>query len=252
MNSLQNIATLVLDPLEQFDVFCYKCIFFSNLHYCVAIVCFGLVFFLFFNGGFVGYNSRKPNVVLFRDRTFGFLLSILKENMNIKIVLFFPVIYLTFLFMLSANLLGLVPYSLTITSSAAVTFFFSITFFIGVSLVGYQTHKDTFFQILLPAGVPLIIAPFLIVVEMASYFVKVASLGGRIFANMLAGHSLLKVLCSMCTALVYGAHGSPFLLLFPFVVVLLVLLLEFAVAFLQAYVFIVLVCIYLNDAVCIH
>jgi hypothetical protein len=74
-------ATLLdLDPLEQFEVLYYKCIFFSNLHYYVGLVCFGLVFLLFFNGGFVGYSKRKPNVVLFRDRTFTFLRSIMKEN----------------------------------------------------------------------------------------------------------------------------------------------------------------------------
>jgi ATP synthase subunit 6 len=251
MIKAEKIEATLLDPLEQFEVFCYKCIFFSNLHYCVGLVCFGLVFLLFFNGGFVGYSKRKPNVVLFRDRTFTFLLSIMKENMNPKMIVFFPVIYLTFLFLLFSNLMGLIPYSVTITSSAAVTFFFSVTFFIGVSLVGYQTHKDTFFQILLPAGVPLVIAPFLIVVEMVSYFVKVGSLGGRLFANMLAGHSLLKVLCALGSALLYQAHGIP-LCIFPFAVVFLVFLLEFAVAFLQAYVFIILVCIYLNDAVCIH
>jgi F-type H+-transporting ATPase subunit a len=242
----------VLDPLEQFDIVRYKCIFFTNLHYCVLIICFGLGLFLFFSGGYSGYRQRKPDLVLFRDRTFGYLLSILKENMNIKIVLFFPVLYLTFLFLLCSNLLGLIPYSYTITSSAAIAFFFSITFFVGVSLVGYQTHKDTFFQILLPAGVPLILAPFLIIVEAVSYTVKVFSLGGRLFANMLAGHSLLKVLGTMCTAIIFNAHGPLPVCVFPLAVVLLVITLEVAVAFLQAYVFIVLVCIYLNDAVCIH
>jgi ATP synthase subunit 6 len=90
----------------------------------------------------------------------------------------------------------MIPYSFTITSSAAVTFFFSITFFIGITLVGDTTHKDTLFQILLPAGVPLIIAPFLIVVEAVSYFARVFSLAIRLFANMLSGHALLKILGS--------------------------------------------------------
>jgi ATP synthase subunit 6 len=252
MTVVQNPVSLLLDPLEQFDIFHCKCIFFTNLHYCVFLILFGIVFFLFFTGGFVGYSHKKPNLVLFRDKTFGFLLSLMKENMNIKIVVFFPVIYLTFLFILSANLLGLIPYSYTVTSSAAITFFFSVTFFVGVSLVGYRAHKDTFFQILLPAGVPLVIAPFLVVIEAASYVVKVFSLAGRLFANMLAGHSLLKVLGSMCTAIFLQASGPAPLYVFPLAVVLLVLLLEIAVAFLQAYVFIVLVCIYLNDAICIH
>jgi ATP synthase subunit 6 len=135
-------------------------------------------------------------VILFRDKTFRFIANLIKENLNIKVVLFFPIIYLTFLFILLANFIGMIPYSFTVTSSAALTFFFSITFFIGITLVGYTTHKDTLFQILLPAGVPLIISPFLIVVEAVSYFARVFSLAIRLFANMMSGHGLLKILGS--------------------------------------------------------
>jgi ATP synthase subunit 6 len=135
-------------------------------------------------------------VILFRDKTFRFIANLIKENLNIKVVLFFPIIYLTFLFILLANFIGMIPYSFTVTSSAALTFFFSITFFIGITLVGYTTHKDTLFQILLPAGVPLIISPVLIVVEAVSYFARVFSLAIRLFANMMSGHGLLKILGS--------------------------------------------------------
>jgi F-type H+-transporting ATPase subunit a len=252
MLKLQKLQSSTLDPLEQFDLFGIHCVFFTNLHYSVLIVCFGLGFFFFFTGGYVGYNSRKPNLVLFRDKTFGYFLFFLKENLNIKIVVFFPVLYLTFAFLLCANVFGLVPYTYAITGSAAVSFFFSITFFVGVSLAGYRANKDAFFQILLPAGVPLILAPFLIVIEAASYFVKVFSLGGRLFANMMAGHSLLKILGTMTVGMLLS-EGSPIgLHIFPVIIVLLVSFLELAVAFLQAYVFVILVCIYLNDAMSIH
>lgn len=125
-----------------------------------------------------------------------FIANLIKENLNVKVVVFFPVIYLTFLMILLANLIGMIPYSLTLTSSAAVTFFFSITFFIGITLVGYVAHKDALFQILLPAGVPLIIAPLLILVEATSYVARVFSLAIRLFANMMSGHGLLKILGS--------------------------------------------------------
>jgi ATP synthase subunit 6 len=246
------LSALICDPLEQFEVSNYECIFFTNVHYYALCICFILACFLFFTGGFVGYNSRKPNLVLFRDKTFRFITYLIKENLNIKIVIFFPIIYLTFLFLLIANLVGMLPYSFTITSSAAVAFFFSIMFFVGITLIGYSTHKDAFFQILLPAGVPLVLAPFLVVLEAISYFVKVFSLAGRLFANMLAGHGLLKVLGSMGTAIFsHGAGPVPFYC-FPLGLVLLVTFLEVAVAFLQAYVFIVLICVYLNDAISIH
>lgn len=170
----------------------------------------------------------------------------IKENLNIKIVLFFPIVYLTFLFILLANLIGMIPYAFTITSSAAVTFF------IGITIIGYVTHKDTLFQILLPAGVPLVIAPFLIVVELISYFARVFSLAIRLFSNMMSGHGLLKILGAFVWAIVVHAAGPIFIYFFPLAIVFIVTLLELVIAFLQAYVFIVLVSVYLNDVVCIH
>jgi F-type H+-transporting ATPase subunit a len=194
LKSLQ-LTTSILDPLEQFEVFNYECIFFTNLHYYALVICFIVFFTLSFTQKYPR-RGPKPNLVLFRDKTFRFIASLVKENLNIKVVIFFPVIYLTFLFIVLANFIGMLPYSFTVTSSAAVTFFFSITFFVGISLVGYNTHKDAFFQILLPAGVPLAIAPFLILVESVSYFARVFSLAIRLFANMLSGHGLLKILGS--------------------------------------------------------
>jgi F-type H+-transporting ATPase subunit a len=186
------------DPLEQFEVMYayYFCLFFTNAHYFAIPLCIAIIVFLFYTGDFVGYKNSKPNLVLFRDKTFKFISYLIKENLNIKIVLFFPVIYLTFLFILGANLMGMVPYSFTITSSTAVAFFLSVTFFVGITATGYSMHADSFFQILLPAGVPLVIAPFLIIIEAVSYIARAFSLAVRLFANMLAGHGLLKILAS--------------------------------------------------------
>jgi ATP synthase subunit 6 len=188
---------------------------------------------------------------LFRDRTLSFLSGAIKDNLNLKVVLFFPVLYLTFLFIFLANLVGMIPWSFTITSSAAVAFFFSITFFIGITLVGYARHADKLFQLLLPSGVPLAIAPFLILVEAASYIARVFSLAIRLFANMMSGHGLLKILGSF-VCLIIQHNGILYPLLLPAALVLIVTVLELAVAFLQAYVFIVLVAVYLNDVYCIH
>jgi ATP synthase subunit 6 len=182
----------LLDPLEQFEVLSYKCAFFTNLYCYVLVIYFVIFFFLFFNLG--EYRKIRPNLILFRGRTFRFLARQIKENLNAKIVLFFPVIYLTFLFILIGNLVGMLPYSFTVMSSAVVAFFFSLTFFIGITGVGYGLHKDALFRILLPAGVPLYLAPFLVLVEAVSYFARVCSLAVRLFANVVSGHSLLKIL----------------------------------------------------------
>jgi F-type H+-transporting ATPase subunit a len=243
---------LILDPLEQFDVLSYKSIFFTNLHFYALAVCSIIFLLLVYNGGHPKYSSRKPNLILFRDKTFSFLSGLIKENLNLKALAFFPILYLTFLFILVANLIGMIPYSYTVTSSAALSFFLSITFFIGVTGVGYGAHSDGLFQLLLPAGVPLVMAPFLILVEAVSYSARVFSLGIRLFANLLSGHGLLKILGSFVWALFLHSFHPWWLYAFPFAVVMVVTLLELVIAFLQAYVFIVLVTVYLNDVICLH
>jgi len=190
-----NSRALLLDPLEQFEVFNYKCIYFTNLHYSALLVCFLICFLLIYSRDYYRYDN-KPNLLLVRDKTFRFIANLIKDNLNDKLVLFFPILYLTFFFLLLSNLVGLIPYSLTVTSSAAVAFFFAITFFIGVLATGYAAHSDTLFQILLPAGVPLCIVPFLIIVELASYLVRVVSLATRLFSNALSGHALVKIMGS--------------------------------------------------------
>jgi ATP synthase subunit 6 len=190
------IKVVCLDPLEQFEILLYKSFFFTTFHLCALAACFLIFLLLAFNGKYPQHSGNKPNLVLFREQTFRFISNLIKENLNVKVILFFPIIYLTFLFILFANLIGMIPYSFTITSSAAVTFFFSSTFFIGITLVGYRSHRDALFQMMLPAGVPLVIAPFLIIVELISYIARVFSLAIRLFANMMSGHGLLKILGS--------------------------------------------------------
>jgi ATP synthase subunit 6 len=209
--------------------------------------------FLLFNQGYPGYKGNKPFIVVFRDKTFSYIFNSLKENLNMKIVVFFPVIYLTFLCLLLANTIGMIPFSFTITSSAAMSFFLAVTFFFGVTFVGYSMHSDGFFRVLLPPGVPIRMAPFLIVIELLSYLARLFSLAIRLFANMLAGHGLLKVLGSLIWGVIFSLPAGFFLIyFFPPLVFSIVFLLEVFVAFLQTYVFLVLVCIYLNDSVFLH
>lgn len=246
---LQQTA-FILDPLEQFEIMTLHCLF-STVYQNAAWVVYSLIFFFLVFNGRRGIRT-KPNLVLFRDKTFTLVAGLIKENLNHSVVLFFPVIYLTFLFILFANVIGMLPYSYTVTSSAAATLFFSLTFFIGIALVGYSTHSDALFLLFLPPGVPLMMAPFLILVEATSYFTRVISLATRLFANIMSGHSLLKILGSFVWAILLHGAGPIFFYFFPLAAVFIVTLLEMFVAVLQAYIFVVLVSVYLNDVILIH
>jgi ATP synthase subunit 6 len=242
---------LLLDPLEQFEISYFDCVFFTDFQQHLLIIFFTIFLFLCCNDKLPKQDVPKSNLVLFREETFKLIVTIIQENLNSKLTFFFPIIYLSFLVLFLGNLIGMIPYSFTITSSAAFTFFFSVTFSVGIAVVGYGAHSDKLFQLLLPAGVPLFMAPFLILVETISYAARVFSLAIRLFANMLSGHGLLKILASFVWPIVSHSGVYP-LYIFPLAIVVVVTLLEIALAFLQAYVFIVLVCIYLNDVINIH
>nr|YP_009647133.1 ATP synthase F0 subunit 6 [Chloropicon maureeniae]QBX98796.1 ATP synthase F0 subunit 6 [Chloropicon maureeniae] len=165
---------------------------------------------------------------------------------------YFPFIMTLFVFLLACNLIGMIPYSFTVTSHMVVTFGLSLSIFVGVTLIGVMTHGLHFLSFFLPAGAPLALAPLLVVLEVVSYSFRAISLGVRLFANMMAGHTLVKILSgfswtmmSVGGILAVGAIG-------PFLVVFALTGLEMGVAILQAYVFTILTCIYLNDAIHLH
>jgi F-type H+-transporting ATPase subunit a len=116
------------------------------------------------------------------------------ENLGGKGQIFFPFIFSLHLFLLFSNLLGMIPYSFTVTSHIAFTFSLSLAIFIGINIIGLKTHGLNFFSLFLPRNVPLIIVPLLISIEFLSYLVKVFTLAIRLFANMTSGHTLLKII----------------------------------------------------------
>jgi F-type H+-transporting ATPase subunit a len=122
--------------------------------------------------------------------------KILKGSLSVKKHSFVILLYIIFLFVFVSNVLGLLPYSITITSHLIITLFFSLAIFIGNNIVGMCYHKQKFFSLFLPEGVPVVIVPFLILVEYVSYISRVFSLAIRLFANMMSGHILLKILIS--------------------------------------------------------
>lgn len=158
---------------------------------------------------------------------------------------FFPIVFTTFLFILIGNIAGLLPYSYTITSQIVVTFALAAVAFIGITLVGIATQGVGFLRMFVPSGVPVVMLIILVPIEIISYFIRPISLSVRLFANMMAGHVLLKVLAGFVILL--GAFGFV-----PLLAIVAMTALELLVAVLQAYVFTTLVCVYLNDALHSH
>ncbi len=154
---------------------------------------------------------------------------------------YFPLIFTLFMFILFANLLGLIPYSFTTTSHIIVTFAMAIMVFIGVTLLGIITHGFRFLKFFVPSGVPIVMIPLMVLIELISYLARPITLSLRLFANMLSGHILLKVFGGFVVSL--GIVGVV-----PLVFTVALYGLELIVAFLQAYVFTVLTCLYINDA----
>ena len=178
--------------------------------------------------------------------------SIVRSNTSLKRHQYFSLFFFLFCYILTANMVGLIPYSFTATSSFVITFFLALSYFIGINIISIFKNKWTTPNLFLPGGVPLAIAPFLILIEMVSYFAKVFSLSIRLFANMMSGHALLKILIGFSWDLL--TKGSIFILVafLPWIIVTVIMFLEALIAFLQAYVFTVLVTIYVNDALVQH
>ena len=174
-----------------------------------------------------------------------FIANMIRDNVGSGGKKFFPFIFSLFIFTLFGNILGMLPYGYTFTSQIAVTFFMAMVVFLGVTLIGLFKHGLHFFSLFFPHGAPLFTAPILIPIELVSYLSRPISLSVRLFANMTVGHVLLKVLAGFVVAL--GFFGFV-----PLIVLVAITALELLVALLQAYIFTILCCIYLNDALHLH
>jgi ATP synthase subunit 6 len=177
---------------------------------------------------------------------------LVSEQIGKKGIQYFPFVFTLFTFLLLSNLIGMIPYSFTTTSHFIITFTLSFCVFIAMTLIGFQTHGLHFFSFLLPPGAPLILAPGLVVIELVSYCFRGISLGVRLFANMMAGHTLVKILSGFAWSMLSLSGALKLAAAIPFLVVFALMFLEVGVACLQAYVFTILTCIYLNDAIHLH
>jgi ATP synthase subunit 6 len=160
---------------------------------------------------------------------------------------YFPFISVLFNFILFSNLIGLIPYSFTATSHLIITFTLSLSVFIGVNIITFKKYKMKTFSLFLPANTSFFLALLLVPIEFISYIAKPVSLGVRLFINLMAGHSLLKVIIGFSWSMLLIENITSIGLIIPMIVVVILFGLELGVALIQTYVFIVLTCIYIQD-----
>ncbi|HIF59424.1 MAG TPA: F0F1 ATP synthase subunit A [Rhodospirillales bacterium] len=182
---------------------------------------------------------------LLAELSYQFIARMVSDNIGKEGRTYFPLIFSIFMFVLFGNLIGMIPYSFTFTSHIAVTLTMAVVIFLMVTVIAFMKHGLKFFSFFLPEGVPIILSPLMIVIEVISYFTRPFSLSVRLFANMMAGHTLLKVIGGFVVPL--GIFG-----IVPIAGLVAVMGLEFLIAFLQAYIFTILTCIYINDAIHLH
>lgn len=179
------------------------------------------------------------------EMSYEFVADMVETNAGHGAEPYFPFVFTLFMFVLFSNFLGLIPYSFTVTSHIIVTFALAATVFIGVTIIGVARHGTHFLRLFVPEGVPLVLLLLLVPIELLSYFIRPFTLSIRLFANMLAGHTML--------AIFGGFAASVGLLAFlPTAINIALIGLEILVAALQAYVFAILTCLYLRDALHLH
>jgi F-type H+-transporting ATPase subunit a len=249
---------VVNDPIHQFrihnilgpwNIFGHE-IAFTNSNLFMGIIVLVVV-------GFLLLASSKKSLVPGRVQSVGEMWYSLIHNM-VENVLghegapFFPLVFSLFSFVLIANLLGMFPYFFTVTSQVVVTASLAV-FVVGlVVVIGIYKHGLGWFKLFVPSGVPLAILPFISLIEVISFLSRPISLGLRLFGNMLAGHIVLKVFAGFVVSLVALGIGGAIGSIAPLFMAVALTALEFLVAFLQAFVFAILTCVYLNDALHTH
>jgi F-type H+-transporting ATPase subunit a len=253
-----NSNFFINSPLEQFEVtnllglnapiFGYLNLTVTNL-----TLYLGIILILVVGLNYMGNNDNKllpSKWSIALESLFASIHAMVREQIGKEIYL--PFIYSLFVFILFANLIGIVPYSFTVTTSAIVCIGLSFTIFMSVTILGLYIHKLHFFSYFIPSGTPLGLVPLLVLIELISYIARAGSLGIRLFANMCAGHVLLKILSSFLFKIFSAGILFSVIVLIPFPIFIGIIGLELAICFIQAYVFTLLTCSYIKDAIDLH
>ena len=201
---------------------------------------------LIFNFGAKKNSIIPSKLQLLGELSYSFISKMISDTAGTKAKPYFSFIFSLFMFVLFCNMLGMIPYTFTVTSHIIVTFGLAAFIFIGVTIIGFIKHGLGYLKLFVPSGVPMVLLPLIVVIEIISYLSRPISLSVRLFANMMAGHTMMKVFGGFVVSL--GIVGGWLPLGFSVALTGL----EILVAFLQAYVFAILTCIYLNDALNLH
>jgi F-type H+-transporting ATPase subunit a len=231
----------IIDPIHQFQI--HNIIDLgpfsltnSGLWAIIAVACATLLFLL---APRHLIPSRLQSVA---ESIYEFIDNMTKEVLHENARTYFPFVLTLFTFILFCNVLGLIPYAFTVTSHIIVTLALALVVFIGATIIGFIRNGFGYLKLFVPSGVPVILLPLVVVIEIVSYFIRPMSLSIRLFANMMAGHMMLKVMAGFVVMLGVAAGWLPL------VAMIGLYGLELLVAALQAYVFALLTCMYLSDA----
>jgi F-type H+-transporting ATPase subunit a len=206
---------------------------------------------------FLAVAMRKPAMVpgrmqVMAEMLYTFIANMIRENIGTKGMQYFPLIFTLFMVVLMGNLLGLIPYSFTYTSHLIVTVALAFLVFLTVVIFGIAKHGTHFFSIFMPPGVPLWLVPLILPLEIISFLIRPITLSVRLFANMMAGHLMLKVFAGFSVAMASMGAAGYLAGMGPLLFNALLTAFELLVALIHAYVFSVLSCIYLKDTVELH
>lgn len=247
-------------PLEQFQILSIFTINIFSLDFSLTNFLLSNLLALICYTSFIYLNSSKSNYL--QESSFYFApntwqksiesISEITSQLVTDTILvdndkYFPFVALLFNFILFSNLIGLVPYSFTATSHVIVTFILSFSVFIGINIITFSKYKMKAFSLFLPANTTFYLALVLVPLEFLSYMVKPISLGMRLFINLMAGHSLLKVIVGFAWSMLLVESLTSFGLILPMVILVVLFGLELGVALIQTYVFIVLTCSFIQD-----
>jgi len=256
---LDNLFEEIISPLNQFEimdllkfnVLNYINVSITNIGFYLTLGCF---FVLTVNLLSTNYNKLVSNGwSIGQESLYATIHSIVINQINPKNgQIYFPFIYTLFIFILINNLIGMIPYSFASTSHFILTFALSFTIVLGATILGFKTHGLKFFSLLVPAGCPLALLPFLVLIEFISYLARNISLGLRLAANILSGHMLLNILGGFTYNIMTSGILFFFLGLIPLTFIIAFSGLELGIALIQAQVFIVLTSSYIKDGLDLH
>ena len=249
---------LIFSPLDQFNIYNY--LSFSIKSYDISITNSTIFIFVciyilkkFFKVSLSDSKLVPNNWQFFVEQFYNFIVDMVDSGiLDKKGRKYVSFAFTLFIFLVTLNLLGMIPFSFTVTSHLIVTVSFSVTIFIFVTIIGILRHKLHFFSFFLPEGVPPLLIPLFVPIEFFSYCSRSISLGVRLFANLMSGHALLKILAGFAVQMLQASIVMSVFSTLPILLLVALTVLEVVVAIIQAYIFTILTIMYLNDAINLH